>query len=151
MNEICSPNGGKFGSNEINKLIFEEIIFKIFECKDFNTFYTKYKEINDNFDDEEMLYEDWYELERAIMDFKEGTNLPAVKDHEYYPINFSLFKDIFNDEVDINTLVDKYNRDVTDDELKLKIRSKKKWIIDIPHQIIYKYIKNQVFYLLFHK
>lgn len=95
VNEICAPNGGKFGSNEINKLIFEEIIFKIFECKDFNTYHSKYMEINRNCEDEEVLYDDWYELERKIMDFKEGTNLQTLSENEYYPINFSLFKDIF--------------------------------------------------------
>ena len=101
VNEICAPNGGKFGSNEINKLFYEEVIFKIFECKDFNTYYKKYKEINNKIDDEEALYDDWYELERKVMDFKEGTNIQAVIDNEYYPINFDLFKDIFNDEIDI--------------------------------------------------
>ena len=143
VNEICAPNGGKFGSNEINKLIFEEIIFKIFECKDFNTYHSKYMEINRNCEDEEVLYDDWYELERKIMDFKEGTNLQTLSENEYYPINFSLFKDIFNDEVDLDSLVEKYNKNVND-ELKLKIRSKKKWVIEIPHKIIYNYIKNQV-------
>jgi len=144
VNEICAPNGGKFGSNEINKLFFEEVIFKIFECKDFNTYYDKYKEINNNIDDEEAIYDDWYELERKVMDFKEGTNIQTVSDNEYYPINFGLFKDIFNDETDINILVDKYNKRVIDDELKIKIKGKKKWLIDIPHKIIYNYIKKQV-------
>ena len=143
VNEICAPNGGKFGSNEINKLIFEEIIFKIFECKDFNTYYSKFKEINRNCEDEEVLYDDWYELERNVMDFKEGTNLQTISENEYYPINFSLFKDIFNDEVDLDILVEKYNKNV-DDELKLKIRSKKKWVIGLPHKIIEHYIKDQV-------
>ena len=144
VNEICAPNGGKFGSNEINKLFYEEVIFKIFECKDFNTYYKKYKEINNKIDDEEALYDDWYELERKVMDFKEGTNIQAVIDNEYYPINFDLFKDIFNDEIDINILVDKYNKNVINDELKIKIKGKKKWLIDIPHKIIYYYIKKQV-------
>ena len=82
-------------------------------------------EINRNCEDEEVLYDDWYELERKIMDFKEGTNLQTLSGNEYYPINFSLFKDIFNDEVDLDSLVEKYNKNVND-ELKLKIRSKKK-------------------------
>ena len=143
VNEICAPNGGKFGSNEINKLIFDEIIFKIFECKDFNTYFSKFKEINRISEDEEVLYDDWYELERNVMNFKEGTNLQTISENEYYPINFSLFKDIFKDEVDLDTLVEKYNKDV-DDELKLKIKSKKKWVIGLPHKIIEHYIKDQV-------
>ena len=144
VNEICSPNGGKFGSNEINKLFFKEVIFNLFDCTDFNTYYNKYKRINNNIEEEETLYDDWDELERKIMDFKEGTNIQAVSENEYYPINFSLFKELFKDETDINILVDKYNKNINDNELKLKIRSIKKWVIEIPHKIIYNYIKNQV-------
>ena len=144
VNEICAPNGGKFGSNEINKYLFDDVIFKIFDCKDFNTYYNKYKKIHSSIEEEEALYDDWDELERKIMDFKEGTNIQVVNDNEFYPINFSLFKDIFKDETDINNLVDKYNKNVNDIELKLKIKSIKKWVIEIPHKIIYNYIKNQV-------
>ena len=144
VNEVCSPNGGNFGSNEINKHLFEEVIFKIFDCKDYNTYYNKYKTINNNIEDQETLYDDWDELERKIMDFKEGTNIQSVNDNEYYPINFSLFKDIFNDGTDINILIDKYNKNVNNNELKLKIKSIKKWVIEIPHKIIYNYIKDQV-------
>ena len=82
VNEICPPNGGKFGSNEINKIFFEELVFKIFECKDYNTFYKKYKEINNNVEDEGTLFNDWYELERKVMDFKEGTNLKNVRENK---------------------------------------------------------------------
>ena len=142
VNEICTPNGGNFGSNEINKYLFEEIIFKIFDCRDFNCYYDKYKKINNNISDQETLFDDWEELERKIMDFKEGTNIQAVKENEYYPINCLLFKDLFN--VDINILVDKYNKNIDNDELKLKIKSKNKWVIEFPHKIIYNFIKNQV-------
>ena len=81
-------------------------------------------ENNRNCENEETLYDDWYELERKVMDFKEGTNIQTISENEYYPINFSLFKDIFNDEIDLDTLVEKYNVSVNN-ELKLKIRSKK--------------------------
>ena len=79
------------------------------------------------------------ELERNIMDFKEGTNIQSINDKVYFTINFSLFKDIFKDETDINILADKYNERVND-ELKIKIKKKQKWLIDIPHKIIYNYI-----------
>ena len=144
VNEICPPNGGKFGSNEINKLFFEDIIFKIFDCKDYNTFYNRYIKLNEKVEEEGILFSDWYELERQVMDFKEGTNLVKIDENEYYPINFGLFKDIFNDDTDINILVDKYNNNCNNKELKLKIKSKKKWVIEFPHKIIYNYIKDQV-------
>ena len=144
VNEICPPNGGKFGSNEINKLFFEDIIFKIFDCKDYNTFYNRYIKLNEKVEEDRILFSDWYELERQVMDFKEGTNLVKIDENEYYPINFGLFKDIFNDDTDINILVDKYNKNCNNNELKLKIKSKKKWVIEFPHKIIYNYIKDQV-------
>ena len=144
VNEICTPNGGKFGSNEINKLFFEEIIFKIFDCKDFNTYYNKYKEINTNIEDEEALYNDWFDLDKKVMDFKEGTTIQAIKENEYYQFDFGLFKYVFNDKTEINTLVDKYNKEVKDNNLKLEVRNKNRWTIRIPHKIIYNYIKNQV-------
>jgi len=137
LNEICPPNGGKFGSNEINKLFFEDIIFKIFDCRDYNTFYNKYIKLNEKVEEEGILFSDWHELERQVMDFKEGTNLEKINENEYYPINFGLFKDIFNNNTDINILVDKYNKNCDNDELKIKIKSKKRWVIEFPHKIIY--------------
>ena len=144
MSEICPPNGGKFGSNEINKLFFEDIVLKIFGCKDFNTYYKKYKEINEKVEDEGILYNDWNELEREVTDFKEGANIQTVNENEYYPINCCLFQDIFNEDTDINILIDKYNKNCNNNELKLIIRSKKKWIVGFPRKIIYNYIKKQV-------
>jgi len=77
------------------------------------------------------------------MDFKEGTNLQTVRENDYYPINFGLFQDIFNNDTDINALVDKYNQNCDNSELKLKIKSKKKWVIGFPRKIIFNYIEKQ--------
>ena len=43
LNEIFPSCGGNYGSNEIDKCIFKDIIFKLFGCQDFNSFYSKYK------------------------------------------------------------------------------------------------------------
>jgi len=92
-----------------------------------------------------LIFNDWNELEREIMDFKEGTNIQTISENEYYPINFSFFQDIFIDDTDLDDLVDKYNKNCNNYELKLKITSKKrKWVIEIPHKIIYNYIIAQV-------
>ena len=159
LNEISQPSGGQLGSNEINKLFLEEIVFKIFDCKDFNTYYQKYKELHENNEDidreesreedeeeeeenesiEGILYNQWAEYERAINDFKEFTDMKKVNNLEGYPINFCLFKDIFKKKTDIKALVNNYNNNCNDNELKLKVKSKKKWIIEIPHKIIYNY------------
>jgi len=144
LNEICPPNGGKLGSNEINKIFFEDIVYKIFDCKDFNTYYKKYMELNKNVEDEGILYNDWNELEREVMNFKESTNIKNVNENEIYPINFSIFQDIYKKDTDINILVDKYNKNCDNNDLKLKVKCKKKWAIGFPRKIIYNYIKKQV-------
>jgi len=41
-------------------------------------------------------------------------------------------------------LINKYNKICDNNELKLEIKSGKKWIIEFPHKIIYNYIKKQV-------
>ena len=53
LNEIHPSCGGNFGSNEIDKSIFKDVILKLFGCQDFNTFYSKYKRKNKNNDDEQ--------------------------------------------------------------------------------------------------
>ena len=141
LTELCPPNGGNFGSNEINRLFLEEIIYKIFGCKDFKTYSKKYKEINQNGEDEGVLFNDWAEFERKIKDFKEGADLIKMK--QYFPISCDLLKDIFNDNIDINDLVNNYNDSCNDDELKLEVIGKKKWIINFPYKIMYNFIKKQ--------
>ena len=60
LNEIHPSCGGNYGSNEIDKFFFKDIILKLFGCQDFNTFYTKYKKKNnnENDDDKEELISD---------------------------------------------------------------------------------------------
>ena len=147
LNEIHPSCGGNFGSNEIDKKIFNEIIYKLFKCKDFITFYAKYKKINDDDDDEGQkgqLYKDWYELERAIKDFKEGATNDKIKNNEKCVLNFSLFRDIFDTDTNINDLIKEYNDNIYDDELHLRaLNNKRKWIIEFPYKIIYNYIEEQ--------
>ena len=143
LNEINPASGGKYGSEEINKLFFEDIVYKIFDCADFKTYYKKYKQINEEGEDEKTLFNEWLELEREIKDFKEFTNKDKIENNEVYPIKFSIFQDIY-DNTDINTLVNKYNNNCNDNELKLKISSKRKWIIEFPFKLIFNYIRKQV-------
>ena len=147
LNEISPSCGGNYGSNEIDKYIFKDIILKLFGCQDFNTFYLKYKKRNneDNGDnDKGELFNDWSELEREIKDFKEGITNEKIENNEKYPINFSLFQDIFDDDIDINDLVEEYNSNIFDDSLKLTVKkTKKKWIVEFPYEIVYNYMKTQ--------
>ena len=150
LNEIFPSCGGNFGSNEIDKFIFKDIILKLFGCQDFNTFYLKYKKNNDNNrdnneeNDKGELFNDWSEMEREIKDFKESATNEKIEKNEKHTINFSLFQDIFNDDVDINDLVKEYNDNIYDDSLYLSVKkNKKKWIVEFPYKIIYNYMKIQ--------
>ena len=143
LDEISTPCGGAYGSNEIDKKIFQEIIKKIFECDNFNSFIKKYNEllIKDE-EDESTLYEEWNRLEEDIKSFKEASTLEKIRNDEKYPISCTIFQYIFNDE-NINDLIDKYNKSLKNDSLKLTVKSKRKWIIDFPYKIIDKYIDEQ--------
>ena len=147
-NEISPIYGGIFGSDEINKLIFKEIIFELFGCHNFYTFYLKYKKYNkeENFEEEEReLSFDWLEFEREIKDFMENATFEKIEKEEKFLIDCTLFKDIFDiNKVDISDLVKQYNEKVNENELKLLIRkSKNKWIIEFPYAIIYHYMKKK--------
>ena len=55
-----------------------------------------------------------------------------------------MFWHIYKDDTLINTLVNKYNNNISDKKLKLNVRSQRRWIIEFPYKIIYNYIKKQV-------
>lgn len=78
LDEINKACGGNYGSNEIDKQIFEEIIYKIFGYKDYNSLNKKLKELNIT-ENEEVLFEGWCELERHIKDYKEGAKLEKIE------------------------------------------------------------------------
>ena len=145
--EISPSCGGSYGSNEIDKLIFKEIIHQLFGCKDFNSYYNKYKTKNainiDLFDDKAQLYTDWIEFERKIKDFKEATKKEKISKNEKMTIDCSLFKDIFDKDVDVNDLVKEYNDNMSYESLKLSVRKGKKWLIEFPYKIIYNYMVAQ--------
>ena len=150
LNEIYPSCGGNYGSNEIDKLIFKEIILKLFGVQDFNSYYLKYKrknginEFNEEYD-KGVLFDDWSEFERKIKDFKEGATNEKIENKEKYTINLSLFQDIFEDDIEISELVDEYNNNIYDDNLKLSVKNvRRKWIVEFPYEIILNYMKIQV-------
>lgn len=146
LNEISPSCGGAFGSNEIDKSIFKDIILNLFGCQDFNSFCSKYKKYNKDIFDEGELFNEWSEFEREIKDFKEGATNENIEKNEKYSINCSIFQDIYdsNEEIDINDLVKEYNDNVEDSELTLRVKkNKRRWIIEFPYKIIYHYMKLQ--------
>ena len=70
LSEIHPSCGGIYGSNEIDRMIFENVINLLFGCKNFKEFLSKYKIKNKESEDEGILFNDWCELEREINDFK---------------------------------------------------------------------------------
>ena len=145
--EISPSCGGSYGSNEIDKLIFKEIIHQLFGCKDFNSYYNRYKTKNskniDYFDDKAQLYTEWIEFERKIKDFKEAAKKEKISKNEKMTINCSLFKDIFDENVGVDDLVKEYNDNVSYESLKLSVRKGNRWLIEFPYKIIYNYMEAQ--------
>ena len=144
LEEINAACGGNYGSNEIDKKIFEDLIYKIFGYKDYMSLKKMIKEL-DIKEDDEVIFEGWCELERLIKDYKEGANLEKIRKGLSFSINCSLFQDFFDENQEINDLINKYNNDCNDNELKISIKSKKKWILEFPYKIIYNYIKKQAY------
>lgn len=141
LDEIKSACGGDYGSNEIDRQLFEDLIFNLFGYKNFKSLHLKFKELKIN-EDEEVLFDMWCELERQIKDFKEGANLEKVANDEKFPINFSIFQDFFIDD-DIDDLVKKFNSNNPNNNFKINIKSKRKWVVEFPYKIIYNYIEKQ--------
>ena len=82
------------------------------------------------------------QLESDIKDFKEGVNLWKIKEKGKYPIRCDVFEDFFDE--DVKELEDKYNDTININELKLEVKSKKKWIILFPYKILDIYIGEQL-------
>ena len=142
VEEITPSRGGNYGSNEIDKKIFKNIIYELFGFEDFNSLLKTFKEkVKDDENDEESLYQSWCDLEKDIKDFKQGLTKEKIENKKYFPISCDIFQDFF--EENINDLVNKYNQKLKDNDLKLIVKSKKKWIIDFPYKIIDIYMQEQ--------
>ena len=142
VEEITPSCGGDYGSNEIDKKIFKNIIYKLFCYENFNSLLKIYKEKEkDEEYNEESLYQSWCDLEKDIQEFKKESNNEKIKNKKYYPISCDVFQEFFDEN--LNDLVEKYNKNLKDEELKLKVKSKKKWIIEFPYKILDIYIGEQ--------
>ena len=86
--------------------------------------YAKKKDLNIN-KRNGVLFEGWCELERLIKDYKESANLDKINKKLHFSINCSLFQDFFEEEKDINDLLNNYNNELYDDDSELKVKSKK--------------------------
>lgn len=143
LEEIKASCGGPYGSNEIDKNIFEYLIYTIFGYRSFNDLLKKRKDLRIE-EDIEVIFDQWCELERQIKMFKEGTNSEKIDKNEYFPIHCSIFQDFFeNEDQDIDDLIKRYNNICFDENMQVRVKSKKRWILDFPYKIIYNYIQKQ--------
>ena len=143
LEEIKASCGGPYGSNQIDKNIFEYVIYTIFGYKTFNDLLKKIKELRIE-EDEAVIFDQWCELERQIKIFKEATNHEKIEKKEFFPINCSIFQDFYeNEDQDIDDLIKRYNNICFDRNTQIRVKSKKRWILEFPYQIIYNYIQQQ--------
>ena len=144
VQEVESACGGDYGSNEINKKIFDKIIKKIFGFGDFYSLQKKYEQLQAGEEDKKILFHDWNELEKEINQFKEGANTKNYEEGKQN-IDLSLFQEFFEEGIDLAKLINKYNEDEdTPEGCQLRvIPNKRKWFVDFPYKIIYNYINEQ--------
>ena len=128
--ELYKPVGGDCGCNKINEQFIERVIIELFgkDCYD----KAKEKICREN-------YNDWFEFEGKIEDFKKKfINYDQLND--FYRIDCEIFKDFCKEE--LNTLIEKFNSKKPD----WKLKSQGSWKVLFPYKII-----NDLMFELIHK
>ena len=135
INEKYPPIGGNYGSNEIDKMIFNKVIGKIFGFSNFNSLKEKNLEQGNKLD-EDLLYSDWVDLQEAIEKKKKITQ--DSKGKKTF-LKCDLFQDFTNNKK-IKELVDNYNKNCQKG-WDISIKNEKQWILCFPNQIFFDLIK----------
>jgi len=129
IKEISLPYGGDYGSDEIDKKIYDIVIYKIFGFKDFNELKKKNKEIDSPFE-EDILFKEWMVFLEGIQAKKKITKNSEGKS---FTLNCQLFES-FIDNNKLQDAIDKYNKSVPKDwEIEIKT---KLWL-SIPYKIFF--------------
>ena len=118
--EVYPPIGGGYGCNTINEKIVNKVMKVLFGEECFNK--TKEEESKNN-------YEDWFEFENKIEQFKKSFNSKEQL-KESYRIDCKIFKEYCKEEVD--KLIEKFNLK----NGKWKLSKDKDWKIYFPYTII---------------
>ena len=135
--------GGKFGSDEIDKEIFNLVIIikvwlnKIFGFKDFNSLKLKNEQNGYTWQNDE-LYCEWINLQEEIQKKKKITE--DIK-NGFCTFNFQLFQD-FTDDSSIEDLVDNYNKKCHEG-WNVTIKNSNRWLLSFPNKIFYDLIIRQ--------
>ena len=131
--ELIKASGGEFGSKELNKYFFENVIGKLFGIYNIKEAFDENVKQYDNYlFTRKQLYEEWYKLEKEI-DNKKKISI-ETKDNSFN-LNCDFFKTFFNRNIILQDLVDNFNRSQND--YIIKIANEEKWILEIPNKVFY--------------
>lgn len=142
ISEKYQPIGGPYGSDEIDRDIFDIVINKLFGFKDFNSLKEKYnylknikkfKELSWN---EDELYIEWKKFKEDIQKQKKITE--DLKNQSFF-LNCQIFEDFIND-IELKDLVNNFNNSCKEG-WKIDIKNEKRWILNFPYKIFFDLIE----------
>lgn len=138
--------GGNYGSEEIDKQMYHEVIRKIFGFEHFQDLKEKNKNIKEPWDEDILLIE-WTKLLKEIQVKKKIEVKKEDQTKEpFFLLNCMLFKD-FSEGNDLQALVDKYNQSCRKN-WKVEIHQKSRWWLKFPYQIFYDLINDHALKIL---
>lgn len=129
--EKYQPIGGDYGSEEIDKQFYHEVVGKIFGFEHFIDLKEKNKKIFRPWDEEILLIE-WMNLLNEIQSKKKIDE--NSKDKTFF-LNFQLFED-FTDGNELSSLIDNYNQSCRSG-WEVEIKTKYKWWLKLPYKIFF--------------
>ena len=133
INEIYRPIGGNYGAEEIDKQMYERVIYKIFGIKDFNDLKKKNKEIGSPFE-EPILFIEWMKF---LEDIQKRKKINKDSENQIFVLNCQLFE-CFLDNNSIHDLVNKYNNSCPEN---WKVTIQSKWWLMFPYKIFFDLIE----------
>ena len=129
--ELYQPVGGADGSREINRYILEEILVKkLFTQKSYDKIIEIIKKENEK-DDSDLKYE-FNLLNDNINKFKNSFELKKI--NEKYMIKLEAFKEGFDEEENLEEILNNYNKNIKEG-WKIEINNKKNSIYNKPKKI----------------
>ena len=131
ISEIYPPTGGDYGSREINKYIINTLILGKLISKEAR------KQIEDILknkgEESEQLKGGFRLIEDDVEIFKRKFDLTKI--NETHLLKLDALQDGYETPPDLQKLVDNFNNNVKE-SWKIKIKSKKRWILEFPYIII---------------
>ena len=129
VTEIYPSIGGDYGSEEIDKQIYDKVIYKIFGFKNYSDLKKRNEEIGSPCN-EDILFTEWMNLNEEIQKKKK---LSKDSINKTFSLNCQLFEH-FTNNISLQDLVDKYNSECPK---SWEIQIKTKWWLNIPYIIFF--------------